>query len=76
MGLEITKTVAPLDEILEEKISRDPENLTTVRIYSRVISSGFASVSSCLIVTLHGKLKSQKRTSLQYLNNSDIHYSS
>lgn len=61
MGLEITNNIAPFDEILvllREKISRDPNNLTTVRIYSRVISSGVASVNFCQIVTLHGNLKS------------------
>lgn len=79
MGLEITNNVAPFDEILvllREKISRDPENLTIVRIYSRVISSGVASVHFCQIVPLHGNLKSQKRTSLQYLYNSEFHSSS
>lgn len=61
MGLEITNNVAPFDDILvllREKISRDPENLTTVRIYTWVISSGVAGVHFCQIVTLHGNLKS------------------
>lgn len=56
MGLEITDNVAPFDEILvllREKISQDPENLTTVRIYSRVISSGVACVPYISVRLLH-----------------------
>lgn len=76
MELEITNNVARFNEILVhlwEKISQDPENPTTVRIYSRVINCWCTFLSGCYT---SWQPEISKENSLQYPNNSDIHSSS